>query len=341
MLGYMPEEMVGLQWKDIVAPQHTRGSEEAEDDWIYGDTGRYENALITRCGDYIPVIISMRGLREDASPTGDGAAQGRRKRGGNGQAGVVIVFTDITKRVEVEQALRRSERCYRELAQENAELLAQARRDAETKDLLLNEVNHRVKNNLTAIIGLLYAQQRRPEFNDNPIIAQATKDLVGRIQGLATVHSMLSATGWEPLPLTDLAGQIVIAVSGGLPPEKCLEVEVAPSPVLISPDQAHNLAIVFTELATNTVKHTMNDRDRAFVSICTDVCNGVVKLLYRDDGHGQIEDIEKEHQAVGLYLIRNIVQHGLRGTVELHQAGGLEIMLTFKQEVPPVEIGTG
>jgi PAS domain S-box-containing protein len=49
---------------------------------------------------------------------------------------------------------------YAAIAVYNAQLYEQTRRDAETKDLLLREVNHRVKNNLNAIIGLLYVERR-------------------------------------------------------------------------------------------------------------------------------------------------------------------------------------
>ena len=43
-----------------------------------------------------------------------------------------------------------------------AQLCEQARPDAETKPALLHEVNHRVKNNLAGVIGLLYATRCRP-----------------------------------------------------------------------------------------------------------------------------------------------------------------------------------
>ena len=52
-------------------------------------------------------------------------------------------------------ARKRDFEAMRLLSQDNLRLLAQARRDSETKTLLLNEVNHRVKNNIASIIGLL------------------------------------------------------------------------------------------------------------------------------------------------------------------------------------------
>src|SRR5512139_3742624 len=66
----------------------------------------------------------------------------------------------MTKRRQAEEALRESEDRYRQLSEENARLLEQARRDAQTKTTLLHEVNHRVKNNLASIIGLIRAQER-------------------------------------------------------------------------------------------------------------------------------------------------------------------------------------
>jgi PAS domain S-box-containing protein len=85
------------------------------------------------------------------------------------------------------------------MAIENARLYEQARRDAETRAVLLSEVNHRVKNNLSTIIGLLYAVRRYVEIKDQPVYQSMMDDLVNRVRGLATVHSLLSASQWSPL----------------------------------------------------------------------------------------------------------------------------------------------
>ena len=78
------------------------------------------------------------------------------------------------------------------IAIENARLYEQAQRDAETKSILLREVNHRVTNNLTAIIGLLYTEQRHSPTEVRTAYQSILKDLIGRVQSLATVHSLLS-----------------------------------------------------------------------------------------------------------------------------------------------------
>ncbi len=78
------------------------------------------------------------------------------------------------------------------VALQQARLLAQTQRDAETKALLLHEVNHRVMNNLAIILSILELEmeQQRPNKADFEAVLQ---DIYGRIQGMTTVHHMLSS----------------------------------------------------------------------------------------------------------------------------------------------------
>ncbi|RME45315.1 MAG: GAF domain-containing protein, partial [Caldilineae bacterium] len=94
------------------------------------------------------------------------------------------------------------------IALHNARLYEQARRDAEAKAVLLKEVNHRVKNNLTAIIGLLYTERRRASFENHPMCQNLLESLVNRVQGLATVHNLLSASEWQPVRVDELATRL-------------------------------------------------------------------------------------------------------------------------------------
>jgi PAS domain S-box-containing protein len=220
------------------------------------------------------------------------------------------------------------------IAIENARLYEQARQDAETKAALLREVNHRVKNNLTAIIGLLYAEQRRAGAREQPLYQIVMRELINRVQGLAAVHSLLSASEWAPLRLSELAMEIIQSALKTLPHGERASVDVSPSPVRVTPDQAHNLALVFNELATNTIKHALAGREGGCITVHISLDDDTVLCEFRDDGPGYPEGAsEREGHNVGLDLIREIVRRSLRGDLSLRNDGGAVALIRFKAEV--------
>jgi len=231
------------------------------------------------------------------------------------------VGVDITERKRAEEELQR--------------LYEQAQRDAETKATLLNEVNHRVKNNLLAIVGFLYAERRYAETTDQAAYRAITQSLMNRVNGLSTVHGLLSASEWAPLLLSDLAGQVVRSSLQMLPRHKGVSVEVTPSPLRVTPDQAHSLALVINELATNTVKHALQERDtgRIIVRIALEDEDDTVRFEFRDDGPGYLEDVlQLERYSVGFDLIQNMVRKDLRGELSLHNDDGAVAEIRFKAQ---------
>ncbi len=86
------------------------------------------------------------------------------------------------------------------LAAENLQkLYSQTEQDARTKAELLTEVNHRVKNNLMAVQGLLLAERRQADSEGRPFVERAIDSISGRIDGLLTVHELFSASQWGRL----------------------------------------------------------------------------------------------------------------------------------------------
>lgn len=209
------------------------------------------------------------------------------------------------------------------IAVENARLYEKALQDAKTKSFLLDEVNHRVKNTLVAIIGLLHVEQSYAAMADHTTYEAIIRNLTNRVSGLATVHDLLSASEWAPLPLSDLAGQVIKSAMQIRPRDKQVFIDVPPSPVRVTPDQAHNLALVINELATNTIKHTLPGRNEAHISVRIALEDDVVLFEYRDDGPGYPEDVlQLERHAVGFDLIKNLTRQNLRGELSLHNDEG-------------------
>ncbi len=206
-------------------------------------------------------------------------------------------------------------------AVENARLYSQARHDAELRAILLREVNHRVKNNLSAIIGILYAERRHTDLQDKNVYQSIMQDLISRVQGLSTVHNLLSQAEWTPVSLENLINQVIQAALRALPPAKHLRIEITPSTIRVTPDQANYLALVINELITNTMKYALSQRDEGLLKVQINTkADTLIVLKFCDDGPGFPVDVlhlEEPRYNVGLYLLQNIVQHSLNGKIIL------------------------
>jgi PAS domain S-box-containing protein len=219
------------------------------------------------------------------------------------------------------------------IAVENAQLYEQARRDAATKSLLLREANHRVKNTLTSIVGLLYAEKRHAGVEEHPTYQLILTDLISRVQGMAAVHSMLAASEWKPLLLTELTSRIIHSVLHTLPKGKRITVSVCKSPARVTPDQARHLTLVINELTTNTVKHSLSQREQAHIDVRIASNGDRIRLTFRDNGPGYPDDvINLERYDVGFNLIQKIVQRNLEGDLLLYNDGGAVTQIGFRSQ---------
>jgi two-component sensor histidine kinase len=220
------------------------------------------------------------------------------------------------------------------IALENARLYDQARRDAETKATLLREVNHRVLNNLSALIGLLDVEARQAEAEGRITPRPLIQNLISRVNGLAAVHSLLSAAEWQPLDLSDLAGRVIHASQQMLPRDKQVVIDVVPSPVRVTPDQVQSLALIINELAINTIKHALAGRDRAHITVRFTRQDDTIALEFRDDGPGYPPEVLafKRHR-VGVYLLQNLVRSNLRGELALYNDDGAVTAIRFPASV--------
>ncbi len=249
--------------------------------------------------------------------------------------GVIQVVDEEVNRFDLlDQNLLESLASVAAIAIENARLHEQTRQDAETKAMLLNEVNHRVKNNLTAIVGLLYTELNHKKLQGRPTCQAIIRDLINRIQGLATAHGLLSASEWRPLLLSDLAKRVIQAASQVLPPQKRVALNVKETtsiPIRITPKQSSSLALVLNELTTNTIKHSLTQQDISQISLQITLEGETIILEYRDDGPGYPDHVLQQiDHNVGLYLIKNIVCSDLRGEFKSYNDNGAVAIIRFK-----------
>jgi PAS domain S-box-containing protein len=135
--------------------------------------------------------------------------------------------------------------------------MTEAKRAETHLRLLVDELNHRVKNTLAIVQGI--AQQ---SFKDDADPAVARRAFEGRLSALSEAHNLLTREHWGAVSMTQIIGDAV-APHGGLAGRFTLEGPDLP----ILPKTAISLALAVHELATNAVKHGALSRPEGHVSI--------------------------------------------------------------------------
>jgi two-component sensor histidine kinase len=101
--------------------------------------------------------------------------------------------------------------------------------------------------------------------------------------------------------------------------------------VRVTPKQANSLALVLNELATNTLKYALAGRPHARITVEITPAEDRIEVEFRDDGPGYPEEVLRlERHSVGLYLIQNIVQYDLLGTLALQNSHGAVTLIRFQ-----------
>jgi len=227
------------------------------------------------------------------------------------------------------------------VAVKNASLLAQVRRDAALQTTLLHDVNHRVKNNLLRLIEIIRLEHTRAAPSQDRLRG-TLKDLETRLLGMEVVHTMLSTSRWNPLPLSELVSRTINAALNGSPIRDRIQVSLAvpEDSVMVIPEQATAVALILNELATNSVKYAWPSRECGHLEVqleleCRGALRPLVRLKYRDDGPGWPEDVLRgEASAVGMHLIQSSVRSPLRGDFAFHNQHGAVAELSFHLALP-------
>lgn len=123
--------------------------------------------------------------------------------------------------------------------------ITERKKAEETQELLLNELNHRVKNTLAVVQALAHQTMRRA-VNPNDFVASFS----GRLDALARAHSLLSESSWKWAEFSKLLSDELLM--GG---EADNRISLSGNPLLLEPQQALDVGLILHELATNARKY--------------------------------------------------------------------------------------
>jgi two-component sensor histidine kinase len=188
-----------------------------------------------------------------------------------------------------------------------------------TKDATIQEIHHRVKNNLQTISAILRLQARRV---GNPEAQAALDESVRRIASIALVHETLALDTSDGVDFDRVVAPVVRMVEEGLAaPERPLRVEVEGTLGEVPGDVAMPMAVVVTELVQNAIDHAAPDGGT--VRLRMEVTPSALVVRVSDSGPGVPDGFSLDRDAgLGLTIVRTFVVHDLGGTVSIRAASG-------------------
>ena len=186
------------------------------------------------------------------------------------------------------------------------------RRQAESQQrLLLNELNHRTKNNMQMLQSLVFNAAKRARSEE---ARRVLDEASGRIASMAAAQRVLYGTiDASHFSANEFLGAVCQTLQQTLSP--AIEVVAETASGILSNDAAMPLALILNELLTNAVKHGTKHRPKETVRVGLTERDGKFELYVEDDGDGFDLDAVRNASS-GLQLVLGLAGQ-LQGTFDV------------------------
>jgi PAS domain S-box-containing protein len=296
-LGYSTEELKDFRLEDLIHPEDIKDSSPMENLSLLqaGESLEFESRYRTRSGDYIDVLVIIRKLI-----------------GFSEEVSHIIMFKDISLRKAAER--------------EVAKLLKE-------KELLLREVHHRIKNDMTTIGSILSLQVARIA---NEEAKKAVKEAEHRVALMQRIYDLLyTSENLRDIELSTYLSSIVSTIMEYSLGERTIRIETDFEDMKIPMKLAFPIGIIVNELITNARKYAFRVDSRGTIRTAVRKTVGdFIEIQVRDDGEGLPEPAVEgdESSGFGMTLIHAYAaQYGGDVFMESKKGKGTDVTVTLKK----------
>jgi PAS domain S-box-containing protein len=248
----------------------------------------YEAVMKNKRGELINVIISAKKVRLQGVPH------------------ILIITHDITERKRSEEKIKT--------------LLAE-------KELILKEVHHRIKNNMSNIKGLLYLQAET--MTDTAAIA-ALNDAQRRIESMMILYDKLyRSDGFQELPVNEYLPVLINEIIKNFSNRDIVKIENMIDEFIIDTETLFALGIIINEIITNIMKYAFTGKESGVITIIATSIDSRHTIVIGDNGSGMPEEIDfTNSSSFGLQLINTLVKQ-IKGTIRMERSEGTRFIIDF------------
>ena len=195
------------------------------------------------------------------------------------------------------------------------------------KDLLMHELNHRIRNNLAMVASVLELQMRAQR---EPLAKQALATAVARIHVIANAHDhLMPRDGHSAIDMNEYLTKCCRHLGDALRDVRPIAINVSAAQIYLRSDKAVAIGLIVNELVTNAFKYAFPDDRSGVVSVTLHRGRpGEMELKVEDNGKGCPEDAPK---GLGSRIVQLLAEQ-LTGILKREDAHpGCRVLLTIPE----------
>ena len=257
-----------------------------------------EKILITAEGHEVPIDVRVAPLQADPVDA----------------RGMVYTLRDYSERKRAEEQLRSLN------LELEARVLARTT-ELQERDVMIQEIHHRVKNNLQVISSLINMQVRT--IRDDAT-RTALRQCQSRVETMAQIHEMLyQSKDYGQIPFSRYVRELATRVFAASEIARTdVRIEYEMSDLFMTLDKAIPCGLILNELISNALKHAFPHGTGTVRIALQRISDRRISLTVSDDGIGLAEDFDSgQSRSLGIRLVKTLTQQ-LGGQLEIfHQRG--------------------
>jgi PAS domain S-box-containing protein len=211
---------------------------------------------------------------------------------------------------------------------ENSKATDQLKTSIKEKDVLLQEIHHRVKNNMQIISSLLNLQIT---YLDDEEAVNLLKESQNRVRSMAIIHEKLyQSNDFTKINLTEYINSLVNGLFYSYSMKKTINSIINVENVELNIETAVPVGLILNELISNSLKHGFNEgKGEVYIKLKT--VDDKYEMVVGDNGTGFPEDIDfRKTESLGLQLVNNLVNQ-IDGEIKMNTDKGTEFKITFPE----------